>query len=124
MTPPSLKLPSLTLPSFKLSPALVTRLLQAAAGLVVLLLLIWGVHHGCHRTPAQAGELPLAPAVTKQHHAKATPPPADATPARTEAPQSAASPLVAPAKREASTPWVIIDEPPPPYLKRSAAGTP
>ena len=99
-----------TPPGISLPPELLTRALQGAAGLVVLLLLVWGVRHGCHRTPAQPVDVP--------------PPPSVITPPRTEAPPMVAPPIVAPVKREPPAPWIIINEPPPPYLKRSATGTP
>ncbi|MCX7006848.1 MAG: helix-turn-helix domain-containing protein, partial [Kiritimatiellaeota bacterium] len=72
-----------------LSSELVTRLLQAAVGIIVLLLLIWVVRHGCHRAPRQPVEgTPPPPAVTNQ--------------TRTETP-----PVVAPARHEQPTPWII-----------------
>lgn len=99
-----------------LPPELLTRALQGAAGLVVLLLLIWGMRHGCHRTPAQpVAEVPPPPAVASQPRTEAPP---------VVAPPIVTPPIVAPAKREPPAPWIIINEPPPPYLKRSATGTP
>jgi len=91
--------------NINLPPELLTRLLQAAAAIVVLLLLVWGVRHGCHRMPRQATEV--------------APPTAVAEPTRTGTP-----PVVAPAKHEQPSPWIIVNEPPPPYLKRGNPGTP
>jgi cytoskeletal protein RodZ len=93
---------------FSLPPELVTRLLQVIAGVVVLLLLIWVVKHGCKSGSKPAAEVappPPPPAVT--NHARPAPPP-----------------VAAPVKHEQATPWIIVNEPPPPYLKRSTSATP
>ena len=92
-------------PRLALPPELLTRLLQGAAALVVVLLLIWLGRYGCHHLPRQPVEV--------------APPPVATAPARAEAP-----PIVAPAKREPPPPWVIVNEPPPPYIKRGAPGAP
>lgn len=103
--------PRLTLP-----PELLTWALRGGALIVVLLLVIWATKHGCHRTPHAATEA-TPPATVQQ---VVTPPPTP-PPARTET----AQPIVAPAKREPqASPWVIVNEPPPPYLKRSTTSTP
>lgn len=93
--------------NLNLSPALLKRLWQAGAASAVLLLLAWAVHHGCHRTPRQPAEVVQAP------------PPAAPEPARTETP-----PVVTPVKHEQASPWIIVNEPPPPYLKRGNTVTP
>lgn len=89
-----------------LPPELVTRLLQVIAGLVVLMLLIWVVRHGCNRAPKPVTE--------------AAPPP----PVLTNQVRAVSPPALAPTKHEQPTPWVIVNEPPPPYLKRSTTVTP
>jgi cytoskeleton protein RodZ len=93
-------------PRLALPPELVTRLLQGLAAVVVVVLLVWVVRSGCQRAPRPPAEAPPPSVVTNQIHAEVPPP------------------LVAPAKREPAAPWVLVNEPPPPYLKRSAASTP
>ncbi len=88
-----------------LPPEVVTRLLQVLAGVVVLLLLVWVVRHGCKSAPRPAPEAVAPSALTNQ---APVPPPA----------------AVKPQKQEQATPWIIVNEPPPPYLKRSTAATP
>ncbi len=102
---PRRPLPVASAPTLTLPPELLARLLQGAGVLVVLLLLVWGVRHGCQRAPRPAAEV--------------APPPVVASQPRTEAP-----PIVTPAKREPPAPWIIVNEPPSPYLKRGATSAP
>jgi cytoskeleton protein RodZ len=111
-TPPEgsiFKSPRRTLPAvparISLPPELVTRLLQVIAGVVVLLLLVWMVKHGCKSTPKPAPEVAPPTVATNQERA-------------------VAPPALVPAKREQPVPWIIVNEPPPPYLKRSTPATP
>ena len=87
-----------TLPA--ITPERLLRLLPGVAAILLVVVLIMALRHGCHRTAAQ-------------------PPVAGTNALRAAAPTT---PAVVPEQRTKIAPWVIVNEPPLPYYKR-AAGT-
>jgi len=95
----SFKLPQLSLPALPtLAPGLARRLALGTGALVVVLLLLLVLRHGCHRT-APTTPMAIAPPV----------PVATNIPPRTSSKPA---------------PWVIVNEPAPPYYQRPVAPTP
>ena len=95
----SFKLPQFSLPALPtLSPDLARRLTFVTGALVVVLLLLLALRHGCHRT-APTTPIAVAPPVPV---------------ATNRPPRTSGKPA----------PWVIVNEPPPPYYQRPVAPTP
>jgi len=79
-------------------PDVLRQLAMGAIGIVLVVVLLLAIRHGCSRLSSSAAPTvaPVAtPVITNQ----------------------------TPEKREKPAPWVIVNEPPPPYYKRPAAPT-
>ena len=95
----SFKLPQFSLPALPaFSPELARRLALGVGALLIVLLLFLALRHGCHRAP------PTAPVTTVLP-----------VPVATNLPHRTSS---------KPAPWIIVNEPPPPYYQRPVAPTP
>ena len=84
-------------------PEVLRQLALAAGGLVLVVLLLLAIRHGCQRPASPTAMPPAQSAVTNP----------------TPSAEAITSHVASPDKQAKPAPWVIVNEPPPPFYKRS-----